>query len=315
MFDAERFVEEAVKGIKNEVCSKAIIACSGGVDSMVAAALAHRAVGNRLLAIYVDNGMMRKGETAEVVCLMEEMGISHRVVDAKDEFLSALKGIIDPEEKRKVIGERFIRIFEREAKEFGADFLVQGTIAPDWVESGVGTGKVVKSHHNVGGLPEDMHMVLVEPLRDLYKSEVRQIARLIGIRSSERQPFPGPALSVRCLGEVTEEGIAIVREACAIVEEEVKKASAAGMMARPWQYFAVLLPARSVGVRDGSRTYGRTVAIRAVASDDGMAARHARIPLEVLEMMSLRITSELGEHVNRVVYDLTDKPPATIEWE
>lgn len=316
MFDAETFVDEAVKGIKAKVGDgKAIIACSGGVDSMVAAALAYKAIGDRLLAVYVDNGLMRKGETDEVRCIMEGRTLNHKVVDAKEQFFSALKGITDPEEKRKVIGERFIRIFEKEAKDFGAEFLVQGTIAPDWVESGIGTGKIIKSHHNVGGLPEDMKMVLVEPLRELYKGEVRKVARAVGIRSSERQPFPGPALSVRCLGEVTEESIGIVREACAIVEEEIRKASAAGMMALPWQYFAVLLPARSVGVRDGARTYGRTVVIRAVASDDGMTAKHARIPIEALETISSRITAELGDSVNRVVYDLTDKPPATIEWE
>jgi GMP synthase (glutamine-hydrolysing) len=265
--------------------------------------------------VYVDNGLMRKGETEEVRGMLSDMGINYRIVDAADEFFSALKGVTDPEEKRKAIGERFIRVFEREAKDFGADTLVQGTIAPDWIESGDGVRDTIKSHHNVGGLPKDLGMSLYEPLRDLYKDEVRDLARMLGVKSSERQPFPGPALAVRCLGEVTKEDIEIVREACFIVEDEIMTASVAGKMDMPWQYFAVLLPSKSVGVQGDRRAYGRTIAIRAVSSVDGMTATYSKIPMEVLDSISTRITNTMKNSVNRVVYDITNKPPATIEWE
>ena len=302
MLGVEDFIDEAVEDIRQRIPGKAIIACSGGVDSMVAATLASRAIGDRLLAVYVDNGLMRKGETEEVEGMLKEMGINYRIADAGAEFFEALKGVTEPEQKRKIIGEKFIRVFERIAREFGAECLVQGTIA-------------LKSHHNVGGLPKDLGMTLVEPLRDLYKDEVRDVARTLGVRASERQPFPGPALAVRCLGEVNPESIAIVREACHIVEDEIQKAAAAGKMELPWQYFAVLLPSKSVGVQGDRRAYGRTIAIRAVASVDGMTATYARIPLEVLDAMSTRITNTMKDSVNRVVYDITNKPPATIEWE
>lgn len=315
MLDVKGFVSESVEAVRSKIKGKAIIACSGGVDSMVAAALTSKAVGDRLLAVYVDSGLMRKGETEEVRGMLEEMGIRYMVVDAKEQFLGALKGIIDPEQKRKAIGEKFIRVFEAEAKKFGAEYLVQGTIAPDWIESGEGNRAVIKSHHNVGGLPKDMGMTLVEPLRDLYKDEVREVARFLKVKSSERQPFPGPALAVRCLGEVTEEKVEIVREACHIVEEEIRKAVAAGKMPLPWQYFAVLLPDRSVGVQGDRRAYGRTIAIRAVESVDGMTARYAKIPLDVLDTIATRITNLMKDQINRVVYDITNKPPATIEWE
>ncbi len=315
MLGVEDFINDSIEDIKSKIQGKAIIACSGGVDSMVAATLASKAIGDRLLAVYVDSGLMRKGETAEVESMLKEMGINYRIADAGEEFFGALKGVTDPEQKRKAIGEKFIRVFERIAKEFGAEYLVQGTIAPDWIESGDGVRDTIKSHHNVGGLPKDLGMTLVEPLRDLYKDEVREVARKLGVRSSERQPFPGPALAVRCLGEVTPENIAIVREACFIVEDEIAKAASAGKMELPWQYFAVLLPSKSVGVQGDRRAYGRTIVIRAVLSVDGMTATYAKIPLDVLDQISSRITNTMKDSINRVVYDITNKPPATIEWE
>lgn len=282
---------------------------------MVTAALASKAIGDRLLAVYVDSGLMRKGETEEVEGMLKRTGINYRIARAADEYFEALRGITDPEQKRKAIGEKFIRVFERYAREFGATFLFQGTIAPDWIESGDGVRDTIKSHHNVGGLPKDMNMTLVEPLYDLYKDEVREVARALGVEASERQPFPGPALAIRCLGEVTPEKIEIVREACFIVEDEIARAVRKGEAARPWQYFAVLLPTRSVGVQGDRRAYGYTVAVRAVDSVDAMTATFARLPLELLSRISVRITDEMKDRVNRVVYDITSKPPATIEWE
>ena len=315
LFKPDKFVEEQVQSVSEKIKGRAIIACSGGVDSMVAAVIVSKAIGDRLLAVYVDTGLMRKGETDEVRDMLQEMGLNFRIVDASREYFDSLKGITEPEQKRKIIGEKFIRVFEREAKEFGAEYLVQGTIAPDWIESGDGVRDTIKSHHNVGGLPKDMGMVLCEPLRDLYKDEVRAVARHLGIRASERQPFPGPALAVRCLGEVTPENVEIVREACFIVEDEIKKAVAEGKMEMPWQYFAVLLPSKSVGVQGDRRAYGRTIAIRSVESFDAMTAEYSRIPMDVLDRMSRRITNTMKDQVNRVVYDITNKPPATIEWE
>lgn len=315
MLATEEFIDDAIKDLKNKIPGKAIIACSGGVDSMVSAALTSKAIGNRLLAVYVDTGLMRKDETEEVREMLENTGINFVIRNAANEFFAALKGITDPEEKRKTIGSMFIKVFEREAKTFGAEYLVQGTIAPDCIESGDDTKNTIKSHHNVGGLPKEMGMTVVEPLRALYKEDVREIARALGVKSSERQPFPGPALAVRCLGEVTPENIEIVREACFIVEDEIRKASEAGKMKLPWQYFAILLPTRSVGMKGDRRTYGRTIAIRAVESIDGMTAAYSMIPLEVLGDISSRITDVMKDKVNRVVYDITDKPPATIEWE
>ena len=314
MFDPDKFIAEAVDALKAEVRGKAIIAASGGVDSTAAAVLASRALGSNLLAVFVDPGLMRKGEVDDVDRTLKEMGVNHRIVDARDEFFSVLKGVEDPEKKRKAIGAKFIEIFEREAKPFGAEWLVQGTIAPDWIESGGALRDRIKSHHNVGGLPELMPLKLSEPLRDLYKDEVRKVARALGLRVSERQPFPGPALAVRCLGEVTPEKVEVVRDACAIVEEEIESAAKAGTITIPWQYFAVLLPIRSVGVHGDVRVYGWTVAVRAIESVDGMSGRYSRIPHDVLERISVRITNELP-NVNRVVYDITNKPPATIEWE
>ncbi|MBO4552122.1 MAG: glutamine-hydrolyzing GMP synthase subunit GuaA [Candidatus Methanomethylophilaceae archaeon] len=315
LFKPDKFVDEQIGLVSEKIKGKAIIACSGGVDSMVAAVIVSKAIGDRLLAVYVDTGLMRKGETDEVRDMLSEMGLNFRIVDASKEYFDSLKGVTEPEQKRKIIGEKFIRVFEREAKDFGAQYLVQGTIAPDWIESGDGVRDTIKSHHNVGGLPKDMGMELCEPLRDLYKDEVRAVARYLGIRASERQPFPGPALAVRCLGEVTPENVEIVREACFIVEDEIKKAVEKGKMEMPWQYFAVLLPSKSVGVQGDRRAYGRTIAIRSVESFDAMTAEYSRIPMDVLDAMSRRITNTMKDQVNRVVYDITNKPPATIEWE
>jgi len=315
MFNAEKFIEDQVKKVKAEVKGNAIIAASGGVDSTVCAALVSKALGERLLAVYVDTGFMRKGETESVDKMLRRLGVNHKVVDASDEYFAALEGVIEPEQKRKIIGEKFIRIFEREAKKFGAEYLVQGTIAPDWIESGGGLRDTIKSHHNVGGLPKDMNLKLVEPLRDLYKDEVRKVGRALKIEVAEKQPFPGPALAIRVMGEPTRESVSIVREACAIVEEEIEKAAAAGKMKLPWQYFAVLLPVKSVGVQGDIRAYGLTVAVRAVDSVDAMTAVYSKMPHEVLEAISSRIANKMKDKVNRIVYDITNKPPATIEWE
>jgi len=315
MFDPEDFVNEKVEELKQAISGKAIIACSGGVDSTVAAAITSKAIGDRLLTVYVNNGFMRKNEDKAVDAMLASLSVNYKMVDASEEFLAALAGVTEPERKRKIIGEMFIRVFEREARAYGAKFLVQGTIAPDWIESGDGVRDTIKSHHNVGGLPADMDLSLVEPLRDLYKDEVRAVARFLGVPVSERQPFPGPGLAIRVLGEADREAVSIIREACAIVEEEVEKAASAGKMERPWQYFAVLLPCRSVGVQGDNRAYGRTIAVRSVESLDGMSAAYSKIPHDVLERISLRITNEMKSDVNRVVYDITSKPPATVEWE
>lgn len=314
MFDASIFIDDTVKKIKSEIDGKTVVATSGGVDSAVAAVIISRAIGDNLLSVYVDTGLMRKGEKEQVASMLENLGVNYEIVDARDEFFAALKGITDPEEKRMAIGAKFIEIFERRAREIGAKYLVQGTIAPDWIESGGDLRDTIKSHHNVGALPDGMELELVEPLRDLYKDEVRAVARELGIVVSERQPFPGPALAIRILGEVTPEAAETARDACAIVEEEMEKSAEKGDMEIPWQYFAGLLPIRSVGVRGDIRAYGYTIFIRAVQSVDGMTASYSRVPHDVLDRISIRITNELPQ-VNRVVYDITNKPPGTIEWE
>ena len=247
--------------------------------------------------------------------MLESLGLNLVFVDAKEEFYSEMRGVTDPEKKRKIIGEKFVRIFERVAKERRAEFLVQGTIAPDWIESGGGLRDTIKSHHNVGGMPEDISLKVVEPLRDLYKDEVRKLASYLNLPVKEKQPFPGPGLAVRIIGEAKPEYVKIVREACHIVETEIDRASEEGKMERPWQYFAVLLPVRSVGVHGDLRVYGNTIVVRAVYSLDAMTARYAKIPHDVLENISVKITNTLGKDVTRVVYDITHKPPATIEWE
>ena len=315
-FKPEKFIEEAVKEIKNSVDGNVIIAWSGGVDSTTTAVLVNKAVGERLLCIFVDTGFMRKNEPERMKEVGKALDLRIKMVDAKNRFLSALKGVKDPEKKRKICGELFIRIFEEEARNFEAKYLAQGTIAPDWIESGGGIRDTIKSHHNVGGLPEKMGLKLIEPLRELYKDEVRKVGKVLGIPKEiyTRQPFPGPGLAIRIVGEVTEERVNIIREACAITEKEIESAVAEGKMEKPWQYFAVLLPTKSVGVHGDVRAYGYTVVIRAVDSIDGMSAAYSKIPHEVLQKISTKITNELKDRVTRVVYDITNKPPGTIEY-
>jgi|TARA_B100000401_G_scaffold436711_1_gene380722 GMP synthase (glutamine-hydrolysing) len=313
--DAQMLIDEAVEALTSQIDDTAIIACSGGIDSTVAAVLANNAIGNLLHCVYVDTGFMRKGETEEVREMLTELGLNLKVVDASERFFKHLEGVTEPEQKRKVIGEQFIRVFEEEQVMCGAKYLVQGTIAPDWIESGGGERDVIKSHHNVGGLPDDVDLEIVEPLREFYKDEVRDMAQLLGIPSSNRQPFPGPGLAVRVLGDLTRERTEACREACAIVEEELEAAAEAGEIEIPWQYFAALLPVSSVGVHGDARVYGETIVVRAVRSIDGMSARYSEIPHSVLQKISTRITNSLKGHVNRVVYDITHKPPGTIEWE
>jgi len=312
--DPRRFIKEKVEEIKG-VEGKAVVGCSGGVDSTVSAVLASEALGEDLLAVYVDTGYMRKNETENIDNILEETGVNHVVIDAREEFYNAMEGVVDPEEKRKIIGNKFIEVFEKEAEKFDADYLVQGTIAPDWIESGDDNRDTIKSHHNVGGLPEEMGLKLIEPLKDLYKDEVREVARELGLSTAEKQPFPGPGLAIRVIGEATPERTEIVREACYIVESEIDKAVDSGEMESPWQYFAVLLPVKTVGVQGDKRAYGHTIAVRAVQSLDAMTASFSKIPPEIMARISTKITNEMKDQVNRVVYDITNKPPGTIEWE
>jgi len=317
MFEAEKFVKDKTGELRHEIRGNALIALSGGVDSAAASLLVNKAVGKKLLCVFVDTGFVRKGEAEDVKALAKKLGLNLTVFDARQRFYQRLAGIEDAEGKRKAIGEEFIRVFEEIAKEKGITYLVQGTIAPDWIESGGGLRDTIKSHHNVGGLPEEMGLKLVEPLRDLYKDEVRELGRFLGLPEEfyQKQPFPGPGLAVRILGEATEEKAMIIREACAVVEEEIEKAVGAGEMEKPWQYFAVLLPVRAVGVQGDLRSYGYVVGVRAVKSMDGMSASYSEIPHAILNRISTRITNELKEHVTRVVYDITNKPPGTIEYE
>lgn len=315
MFDPERFISETVERLRSEIRGRALIACSGGVDSTVSAILTHRAIGERLHALHIDTGLLRRGESEQVKKLFDQIGIKLECVDASERFLDSLKGVTDPEEKRRVIGELFVRIFEDFAEERGIEYLVQGTIAPDWIESGDRLRDTIKTHHNVGGLPKDLKLKVVEPLRELYKDEVRKLARYLNLPVSEKQPFPGPGLAVRIIGEVTREKVEIVREACAIVEEEIERASEEGKMEKPWQYFAVLLPVKTVGVHGDKRAYGYTIAVRAIESVDAMTGSFSRIPYDVLDRIATRIANEMGDKVTRIVYDITNKPPATIEWE
>lgn len=314
MKDPDSFIEEKVEEIE-EVEGRAVVGCSGGVDSTVSAVIASRAMDDDLLAVYVDTGYMRKHETENIDEILEEMGVNHVIIDAREEFYDAMEGVVDPEEKREIIGNKFIEIFEREAEKFDADYLVQGTIAPDWIESGDENRDTIKSHHNVGGLPAEMGLDLIEPLQDLYKNEVRKVARELGLSTAEKQPFPGPGLAIRVIGEATPERTEIVREACHIVETEIDKAVENGEMERPWQYFAVLLPVKTVGVQGDKRAYGHTIAVRAVESLDAMTANFSKMPPEVMDRISSKITNAMKDEVNRVVYDITNKPPGTIEWE
>ena len=312
----DSFIENSINEIKETAGTKNVIcALSGGVDSSVAAVLVHKAIGKQLTCIFVDNGLMRKNEGDQVESIFKKLLNMNLIrVNAQSRFLNKLVGITDPEKKRKTIGEEFIRVFEEEAKKLGqVDFLVQGTIYPDVLESGSGSSRPVKSHHNVGGLPEDMNLKLIEPLRMLYKDEVRKVGLALGIPEDlvYRQPFPGPGLGVRVLGEVTKEKLDIVREADSILREEINNAN---LQREIWQYFAILPDIKSVGVYKGERTYNHTIAIRAVNSTDAMTANWARIPYDILAKISERIVEEVP-HVNRVVYDISNKPPATIEWE
>jgi GMP synthase (glutamine-hydrolysing) len=314
-------VEESVEAVRRQVGDgRAICALSGGVDSAVAAAIVQRAIGDRLTCVFVDHGLLRKGEAEQVERdFVAATGVKLRVVDAADRFLKALDGVTDPEEKRKIIGREFIRVFEDEQRAILADgpvdFLVQGTLYPDVVESGGGTGTAnIKSHHNVGGLPEDLRFDLVEPLRTLFKDEVRRAGEELGLPAAMvwRQPFPGPGLGIRIVGAVTRERLELLREADAIAREELSRA---GLDRDIWQCPVVLLAdVRSVGVQGDGRTYGHPVVLRPVTSEDAMTADWARVPYEVLSRISTRITNEVRE-VNRVVLDVTSKPPGTIEWE
>ena len=315
MFNAGKFIEETVIELQEKIEGKALIAFSGGVDSTVCAALVNQAVGDQLIAVHVDTGYMRKNESENVKKMMNSMNLNFRFVDASKEFYTALKDVEDPETKRKIIGEKFIRIFEEVAKDEKIRYLVQGTIAPDWIESGDELRDTIKSHHNVGGLPATMKLKLVEPLRELYKDEVRKVARALKVSVSERQPFPGPGLAIRIIGEATQKRTEIVREACDIVEKEIEHATEKGLMEKPWQYFAVLIPVKTVGVQGDKRAYGYTIAIRAVQSVDAMTCNYSDIPHTVLDNISTKITNSMGDQINRIVYDITNKPPGTVEWE
>jgi GMP synthase (glutamine-hydrolysing) len=312
------FIETEVADIRRKVGDgRVICGLSGGVDSSVVAVLIHRAIGDQLTCVFVNNGLLRKGEAEKVVNLFSRhFKINLKYVDATDRFLDKLAGVTDPERKRKIIGNEFIYLFEEEAKKLGrVDYLAQGTLYPDVIESvsTKGPSAVIKSHHNVGGLPEKMNLKLLEPVRELFKDEVRLLGRELGMPDEviHRQPFPGPGLAIRCIGEITAERLEILREADAVVLDEIRKA---GLYRDIWQSFAVLLPVRTVGVMGDARTYDYTVALRAVNSLDGMTADWVKLPYEVLGAISSRIINEV-KGVNRVVYDISQKPPSTIEWE
>lgn len=308
---AKKTIEDVREQVKDK---KVLLALSGGVDSSVVAALLSKAIGDQLTCIFVDHGLMRKNEGDEVEEAFKNSGMNFIRVNAKDRFLGKLKGVRDPEQKRKAIGEEFIRVFEDEAKKIGkVDFLAQGTIYPDIIESGVGDAAVIKSHHNVGGLPDVVDFTgLIEPLRMLFKDEVRRLGRELGLSDVlvNRQPFPGPGLGIRVIGEVTEEKLEILRDADYIFRQELEKNKVENLS----QYFAVLTENRTVGVMGDFRTYDYTLALRAVHTTDFMTAEWVRIPYEVLDKVSVRIINEV-DHINRIVYDVTSKPPATIEWE
>lgn len=317
LWKMDYFTINTIEKLKDKIKDKkALCALSGGVDSSVAAVLLSKAIGNNLTCIFVDHGLLRKNEVEEVEKIFtEKFDVNFVKVDARERFLKKLKGVTSPEKKRKIIGEEFIRVFEEEAKKIGkVDYLVQGTIYPDVIESGLGKSSVIKSHHNVGGLPEHVDFKeIVEPLRDLFKDEVRKVGREVGLPDYlvNRQPFPGPGLAIRIIGDITEEKLNILKDADYIFRDEISKSNLDKELS---QYFAVLTDTRSVGVMGDERTYDYMVALRAVITDDFMTAKFAQIPYDVLDRVSRRIVNEV-EHVNRIVYDVTSKPPATIEWE
>lgn len=321
-FDLTDFLQNKIDEIKKVVGNeKVIMGLSGGVDSMVAALIIDKAIGENLCPVYVNHGLYRHGEIENVQkSFKDAFGRDLLVLNAQEEFLSSLEGVSDPEQKRKIIGKIFVDVFERQAKISNANFLGQGTLYPDVIESphsSNGHAQGIKSHHNVGGLPEKMNLKLIEPLRELFKDEVRKIGYLMGISGDilEKEPFPGPGLAVRCVGDITEEKLKIVRKADKIVMEEIKKAlHEKKYLAKIWQAFAIILPVKSVGVTGDARAYGYTIVIRAVQSEDAMTADWVKLPYDVLGSISTRITNEV-EGVNRVLYDITQKPPATIEWE
>ncbi|MDD4051113.1 MAG: glutamine-hydrolyzing GMP synthase [candidate division Zixibacteria bacterium] len=313
----ESFIESSIRQLRETIGQdKIILGISGGVDSTVAATLLHKAIGNQMTAIFVNNGLLRKNEYEEVIASYQTLGINLRAVDASKLFLDGLAGVVDPEHKRKIIGRTFIEVFEEAARSVGdAKYLAQGTLYPDVIESTSfkGPSATIKSHHNVGGLPDKMHLKVVEPLRELFKDEVRTLGRKLGLSESfiGRHPFPGPGLAVRVIGEITDERLRILRDADAIYISELKSS---GQYDKIWQAFAVLLPVQSVGVMGDMRTYENVIALRAVTSTDGMTADWARIPDDILARISNRVINEV-RGVNRVCYDVSSKPPATIEWE
>ncbi len=304
-------MDDVLRNIRENLKGNGILACSGGTDSSVLAVLSAMVAGEAVKTIFIDTGLLRIGEKERVQKLFADFHINGEIVDASERFLGNLNGVTDPEKKRKIIGETFVRVFEEIAKNSGAKYLLQGTIAPDWIESGGKNRDSIKSHHNVGGLPEKMDLKLIEPLRDLYKDEVRQISKEIGL-DEYLQPFPGPGLAVRIIGEVTKERLDRLRRATKIVEETIEMKYSPED--RPWQYFAVYVPVKTTGVHGDKRSYGDTIALRAVNSMDAMTATFSRIDWDTMEEISVRISNEI-EGINRVVYDVTHKPPGTIEWE